>query len=469
MSSPTDRTDSIERDSLLAIGILRKPHGVRGEASVEPWTDDPARFEALDHVYLVAPDESRIVEAGVASVRYHGPRVLVRLEGITAPEQLQDYRGWTVEILESDRLPTDEDTYYLYELEGLEMVDPAGAAIGQVVMAIEGGGGVLLTVRQPDGNQFDVPLVKAICSEIDLDRRRIVAELPEGLATLEDAPIGDRRESRKREGTLLEPPPRPEAAVKPRRESPSLRLDVVTIFPPMFEAIRSEGVIARALEENVLELHVWDLRDFTTDRHRSTDDEAYGGGAGMVMLAEPFFRCLDEIRTRVPGSVPRVILMSPQGRTLDDRIAKDLSGENWLVLLCGRYEGVDERVRSTVVDEEISIGDYVLSGGELPAMVLIDSVGRMVDGVVGDRNSVEADSFYNGLLDHPHYTRPAEVRGLRVPEILLSGHAEKIRQWRKREALRATMQKRPDLINDAELDDESLQMIEMIERELRGR
>ena len=190
----------------------------------------------------------------------------------------------------------------------------------------------------------------------------------------------------------------------------------------------------------------------------------------MVMLAEPFFRCMDEIRRQKPGYEPRVILLSPQGRPFENETARELADEDWLVLLCGRYEGIDERVRDSIVDEEISIGDYVVSGGELPAMILIDAVGRMIENVVGDRNSVEADSFYNGLLDHPHYTRPAEIRGLKVPEVLLSGHAERIRQWRKRESLRATLNKRPDLLESAELDDESRQMLGELDLETpRGR
>ena len=461
-----DVTSTTRRETLIAIGIVRKAHGVRGEASVEPWTVDPSRFEVLDRIYLVAPDEETILQADVASLRYHGPRVLLALEGIDAPERIRDYRGWTVEIPEEDRLETGEDEYYLYELEDLEMVNPAGELIGRVVAAAEGGGGVLLTVRSDSGRRFDVPLVKAICREIDLEKGKIVADLPEGLDAVEEAPIADRRESRRRAGTLQEPESgKPKKEQRPRRDEPELRIDVVTIFPPMFEAIRNEGVIARSLDENILDLNVWDLRDFTTDRHRSTDDEAYGGGAGMVMLAEPFFRSIEEIRRQRPGTAPHDVLKSPQGRRLDNDLAEELAELDWLVLLCGRYEGIDERVRDALVDEEVSIGDYVVSGGELPAMVLIDAVGRMVEDVVGDRNSVEKDSFYNGLLDHPHYTRPAEVRGMKVPEVLLSGHAERIRRWRRKESLRSTMEKRPDLLDSRELDEEAREMVEEIETE----
>jgi tRNA (guanine37-N1)-methyltransferase len=247
-----------------------------------------------------------------------------------------------------------------------------------------------------------------------------------------------------------------------------LRIDVVTIFPSMFRPILDEGVIAKAIERGEVVVNVHDLRDSTTDRHRSTDDEAYGGGAGMVMLAEPVFRCHDAIRASDPAAKPHVVLMSPQGRTLDQKLARDLAARRWLVLLCGRYEGIDERVREAIVDEEVSVGDFVVTGGEIPAMLVIDSVTRMIEGVVGCRNSVEDDSFYNGLLDYPHYTRPAEVRGMKVPEVLISGHFEKIRKWRKEQALRATLRKRPDLLGTAELDPEARKILDSLRAEESG-
>lgn len=238
-----------------------------------------------------------------------------------------------------------------------------------------------------------------------------------------------------------------------------LRIDVVTIFPSMFRPILEEGVIAKAIDRGEVVVNVHDLRDYATDRHRSTDDEAYGGGGGMVMLAEPIFRCHDAIRSSDESARPYVVLLSPQGRTLDQPLARELAGRKWIVLLCGRYEGIDERVREAIVDEELSVGDFVVTGGEIPAMLVIDSVTRMIEGVVGCRNSVEDDSFYNGLLDYPHYTRPAEVRGMKVPEVLISGHFEKIRKWRKEQALRATLRKRPDLLETAVLDPEARAML----------
>lgn len=238
-----------------------------------------------------------------------------------------------------------------------------------------------------------------------------------------------------------------------------MRIDFVTIFPKMFEPLLAEGIIARGVKQGLLDVRVWDLRDYATDKHRSTDDEAYGGGPGMVMLAEPVLRCVDAI---VGG---HVVMTSPQGRLFTQGIARELANKDHIVILCGRYEGFDERIREALQPDEISIGDFVVSGGELPAMLIADAVGRMIEGVVGNSGSVEEDSFFRGLLDYPHYTRPEELRGMRVPDVLLSGHHEKIRKWRKEQSLRATLAKRPDLLDSAELDDEAKQILRRIREE----
>jgi tRNA (guanine37-N1)-methyltransferase len=222
-----------------------------------------------------------------------------------------------------------------------------------------------------------------------------------------------------------------------------MRVQVLTIFPELFAPFLATSLVGRAIEKGLLEVRVHDLRDFTEDRHRSVDDEPYGGGGGMVMTAPPWIRA---VRTVSGEGHPWRVLLSPQGARLDEGKVRELAAHGDLVLLCGRYEGIDERVRLTVVDEEVSIGDYVLSGGELPAMVLIEALSRQVPGVVKLADSVENDSFRAGLLDHPHYTRPPVVEGLAAPEVLTSGDHAAIRRWRQREALRATLAKRPDLL-----------------------
>lgn len=252
----------------------------------------------------------------------------------------------------------------------------------------------------------------------------------------------------------------------------------------MFDPFLAEGVIARGIKQGLLDIRVWDLRDFASDRHRSTDDEAYGGGPGMVMLAEPILRCVEKLKQECrtsneesePGShsslesrnstfEPHVVMTSPQGRRFDQDVARDLATRSWLVILCGRYEGFDERVRLALQPDEISIGDFVVSGGELPAMLMADATGRMIEGVVGNAGSVVEDSFFSGLLDYPHYTRPVELRGMRVPDVLLSGHHEHIRRWRKEQSLRRTRSERPDLLARADLDEEGRKILERIENE----
>jgi tRNA (guanine37-N1)-methyltransferase len=231
----------------------------------------------------------------------------------------------------------------------------------------------------------------------------------------------------------------------------AVKIDIVTIFPTMVEAGLAEGVVGRAKASGLLDIVVHNLRDFTTDKHHVVDDVPFGGGPGMVMKPEPFFAALAAIGAR-RGTPDAVVLMSPAGGRLTQAGARRLVALNHLVLLCGRYEGIDERVREALATEEMSIGDYVLSGGEVPALAVVDAVARLVPGVVGDDQSVEADSFTRGLLDYPHYTRPAEFEGRRVPDVLLSGHHEEIRKWRRDTALERTVARRPDLLAGAVLD-----------------
>lgn len=241
-----------------------------------------------------------------------------------------------------------------------------------------------------------------------------------------------------------------------------IRFDVVTLFPEMFAAVAASGITGRALESGLWSLTTWNPRDFTTDNYRTVDDRPYGGGPGMVMLAEPLERTLDAVKTAGGG---RVIYLSPQGRKLDHRRVMELAREKAVTLLCGRYEGVDERLLKRRVDEEISIGDFVLSGGELAAMALMDAVVRHLPGAVGDSSSVVEESFADGLLDCPQYTRPELYRGERVPEVLLSGHHENIRRWRLKQALGRTWVRRPDLLAVRKLNDEESRLLGEFQQE----
>lgn len=237
-----------------------------------------------------------------------------------------------------------------------------------------------------------------------------------------------------------------------------MKFDVVTIFPRMIQSGLAEGVVGRGIAQGLVDVRVHDLRAFTSDRHRTVDDVPYGGGPGMVMKVEPFVRALEAIRAE-RGSAAAVVLLSPQGKRFDQVEAGRLRDLGHVVLLCGRYEGIDERVREMVATEELSIGDFVVSGGETPALLVIDAVSRLVPGVVGDRESVEQDSFAQGILDYPHYTRPAEFEGRRVPDVLLSGHHAEVRRWRMKQALLRTLDRRPELIDEGALSREQRDLL----------
>ncbi len=228
-----------------------------------------------------------------------------------------------------------------------------------------------------------------------------------------------------------------------------MRIDIITIFPKMFEAVFNASIMRRAQDKGKVKIFLHDLRDYTTDKHRKVDDRPFGGGSGMVMQPEPIFNAVKKIRLKIK-SKSQVILLSPQGKKLNQALAKALAKEKQLILICGHYEGIDERVRQELVDQEISIGDYILTGGELPAMVLVDSLVRLIPGVLGDKNSLNFESFEGNLLEYPHYTRPARFRNLAVPEVLLSGDHHKIDAWRQKEALQRTKERRPDLLKKQE-------------------
>ncbi|MCX6559620.1 MAG: tRNA (guanosine(37)-N1)-methyltransferase TrmD [Candidatus Aminicenantes bacterium] len=222
-----------------------------------------------------------------------------------------------------------------------------------------------------------------------------------------------------------------------------MRFDIITIFPEMFSGVFSEGVVRKAIQKGLIEVKVHDLRDYTTDKHRQVDDRPFGGEEGMVFKPEPLFAAVEAVRT---SAATPIYLLSPQGRTFDGRLAEEMAARDQIVLICGRYEGVDERVGEHLATEEISIGDYVLTGGEIPAMAVVDSVSRFVPGVVGKAASVRHDSFIGSRLDFPHYTRPRTFRGHSVPAVLFSGDHKKIETWRRRKALEKTARRRPDLL-----------------------
>lgn len=243
--------------------------------------------------------------------------------------------------------------------------------------------------------------------------------------------------------------------------------DILTLFPEMFKGPFSESILKRARKKDIIDIKTINIRDFAEDKHHTADDAPYGGGAGMVMKSGPIYRAWENAQNERSQN-SKTILMSPQGERLNQKMVNELSREAGLTIICGHYEGIDERIRDSIVDQEISIGDYVLTGGELPAMILVDSISRLINGVLGDADSCKRDSFYNGLLEHPHYTRPREFRGLKVPDVLLSGNHQKIERWRKKESLKRTYERRKDLLEAKKLSDEEKELLEEIKSELKG-
>ena len=242
-----------------------------------------------------------------------------------------------------------------------------------------------------------------------------------------------------------------------------MRFDILTLFPNMLSSPFQESILGKAIEKELIHIRTINIRDFTLDKHQVVDDTPYGGGQGMVMKVEPIARAIESVKSQNPSAW--TVYLTPQGKQLNQELALNLSSRSHLILLCGRYEGVDERVRELFVDEEISIGDYVLTGGELAAMVIIDAVSRLLPGVLGSDQSATDDSFFNSLLEYPQYTRPFDFRGSCVPEVLLSGNHSAISLWRRREALKRTLVRRPDLLAKANLSNEDKKLLEEILKE----
>lgn len=243
-----------------------------------------------------------------------------------------------------------------------------------------------------------------------------------------------------------------------------MRIDIVTLFPETFESPLKASILGKARERGLVNLNLVNIRDFATDRHRVTDDAPFGGGPGMVLKPEPVFAAVESLKE--VNSLHNIVLLSPQGRKFNQRIAADLASNPDMVLVCGRYEGVDERIRLGLATDEISVGDYVLSGGEIPALVVVDAVARLIPGVIGNESCLSTDSFCKGWLGTPHYTRPRSFRGMTVPDILLSGDHRRIQQWRLKEAFKKTLQRRPELLDREDLDAPEIAILEQAKAEL---
>lgn len=244
-----------------------------------------------------------------------------------------------------------------------------------------------------------------------------------------------------------------------------MKIDILTLFPDMFPGVFGQSILNNAVQKSAVQFNLVNFRDYADNKHHSVDDYPYGGGAGMVLMPQPIFDAVADLKQKAETESPRVILLCPQGERYEQKKAEELAKEEHLIFICGHYEGYDERIREQVVTDEISIGDYVLTGGELGAMVVIDSIVRLLPEVLGNEESFQKDSFSTGLLEHPHYTRPADFRGMKVPDVLISGDHKKIEEWRNKEALRRTLLRRPDLLNKIVLTDQQKKWLEEVKKE----
>jgi tRNA (guanine37-N1)-methyltransferase len=409
-------------ETMITVGRIVRPHGIKGAVLVESESDFAAeRFAKGAELFWQRDGQTSAVQ--VRGGGEHQGRWLVSLTGIESMNDAEVLRGLELRVPAEALHELKAGEFYVHDLEGCEVVTEAGQIVGRVTGVNFGSGTPVLAVEGKQG-EILIPLAEEICRIVDPAGKRIVIDPPAGLIEL----------NAKRERVTGR-----------ETKAADLMIDIITIFPRLVEAALAEGVVARAREAGVIDVKARDLREFTADRHRTVDDVPFGGGPGMVMKAEPIARAIEAVAAE-RGPASAVILMTPQGRQFTQAEAERLSRLERLVVICGRYEGVDERLTEALVTDELSIGDYVLTGGELAALVVVDAVARLAAGVVGDARSVAQDSFSDGYLDHPHYTRPAVWRDRAVPEVLMSGHHGEIEKWRSEQRAQRTEKRRPDLL-----------------------
>jgi tRNA (guanine37-N1)-methyltransferase len=445
--------DPGEAGERIVVGRVTAPHGVRGAVTVESLTDDPSRFEP--GARLTREGDGRPLTVQTASSTPRG--LLVRFEEIATRGDAEALRGT---YLEAPAPPRRPGRYLWHEVVGTQVEDRSGASLGSVREILRAGGGEVAVVDGPSGELL-VPLVRAFVPRFAPRRGRMIVDTERlGLS----GPPGKARETvgRARPANRARPKAGPKRR-RPDRGTAALEIDVLTLFPAMLEGPFAESIPGRVLAQGLATLRIRDLRRWGLGRHRSVDDYTFGGGAGMVMRPEPVAAALDELR----GTDTTVVLFDPAGARFDQALAHELAASRHLVLVCGRYEGVDERIRG-MVDREISIGDVVLSGGEPAAIVLIDAVLRLLPGAI-DATSVADESFSRGLLEYPQYTRPREFRGEAVPDVLVSGDHGAVAVWRLREALRRTLRRRPDLLARTDMDRGTREALEEVREEEAAR
>ena len=363
----------------LEVGQIVNTFGIKGFVKIYPYVDDISRFGNLKKVHIKSKKNDE--ELQIEEVKYQKNMVLVKFKGIETVENAEKLRNSFVEIDRADAIPLEEGQYFIADLLGLDVFLDTGEKLGVLEDIYNTGSSDIYVVKNELGKQFLLPYIDEVIKQINLEEGKIIVHIIEG-------------------GGVM-------------------KFDVLTLFPEMFESL-NKSIIGKAVEKQIIDINLINIRDFSKDKHKKVDDTPYGGGAGMVMKADVVYDAFKSLDSKNA----KVIYMSPQGKKLDQSKVVELSNEEHLIILCGHYEGIDQRVIDKIVDEEISIGDYVLTGGELPAMVLIDSVSRYKEGVLSTE-SIQEESFSNGMLEYPQYTRPEVFEGVKVPEVLLSRKSQR--------------------------------------------
>ena len=402
-------------EQLLRVGVISSTHGVRGEVKVYPTTDDVNRFKKLKKVVLDTGREYLDLE--ISGVKFFKNQVILKFKGIDNINDIEKYKGKDLLVHREDAVALEDNENYVADLIDLKVVTDEGVVLGYLTEVMETGANDVYVVETEDGKELLLPAIRDCILDVDLDEEVMTVHILPGLFD---------------------------------QEGNGMNFYILTLFPEMVMDGLNTSIIGRAVKNGLLSIEAVNIRDFAQNKHGQVDDYTYGGGAGLLMQAAPIYRAYEYICEKI-GKKPRVIYLTPQGNVFNQGYAEEFSKEEDLIFLCGHYEGIDERVLEEIVTDYMSIGDYVLTGGELPSMVMIDAISRLVPGVLNKQASHEIESFHDNLLEYPQYTRPEEWHGKKVPEVLLSGHHVNIEKWRREQSLKRTYERRPDLLETANL------------------
>ena len=416
-------------EDTLRVGVISSTHGVRGEVKVYPTTDDVNRFKKLKTVILDTGRDQ--ITLSIESVKFFKNMVILKFKEFNNINEIEKYKGKDLLIRRDQAVKLAPNENFITDLIGLKVVTDEGKEFGTLTDVLQTGANDVYVIESLEGKEYLFPAIPQCILDVNLESQMVTVHILMAFWTCNTLKSG---------------------------ESKSMNYHILTLFPEMVLDGLNTSIIGRAAGKGLLSIEAVNIRDYTKEKHGHVDDTPYGGGAGMVMQAAPVCDAYEALCERI-GKRPRVLYMTPQGQTFNQKIAEELAQEEDLVFLCGHYEGIDERALELIVTDYLSVGDYVLTGGELPAMVMIDCISRLVPGVLNNDVSAEIESFHDNLLEYPQYTRPEVYQGMRVPEVLLSGHHKNIETWRRQQSIRRTLERRPDLLEEANLSKKERQYL----------